>query len=733
MPEIDRSTYINLTTSHSEEDETESSPFKHPRRTPLDNSTKGHSLSVITSFKSTPEAIRSPLAETATYKYRRVWRRALLKLKIRRAMDRLNDDILVYGTSNDLLDLSKHFNMNIDTILENKCIKNENFIRVVTIEENPLPWYIINPDSTFSKLWGGVVACILLYTATLMPFRVAWEDSKLTDNWSIIEFVIDGLFIIDIIVNFFTTYQTKDGLYSKSLKSISIRYLRSWFLFDLSACIPFSLIDVFADENESGDNIRYNSLIRLARLPRLYRLIRIVRILKAIRFYKQSEIFEKIQDFLQINSRIYKLLRFLMTVCICVHIMGCFWFFSAKIQDFGPDTWVVRYGYADSSSQSQYMAAIYWAFTTVTTVGYGDISAGNPFEQILCIFWMIAGVGFYSFTIGSLSSFLSEIDTRDSILSSKLAVVHEFSKESGISSECKQKIRDSIKYSISKQGTVWSDKHSLFRDLPKSLRYEVAVSMYNGISKSLHFFRNRNSSFIIAVMPLMKPLRVEDKEYLYKQGDFPDEVYFITKGRVNLVLEYSEIAYKSFLKGAYIGEIEIVMRKTSRFDNVQVCGNTEFLIMSKKDFLLILDEFPDEAQQINNIAKERFRRNIKVKHEIKSLLDMTINVGTATNSEQNSHSIRGRLTTLDTVREDEKEAVQLDKLEEDLKATKDTVNDLALKIDVIEKNVSLILDKLTNMQSNGPRPPSTALGRIIRRSQSPNKPYRLPPLNLPKE
>jgi hypothetical protein len=56
---------------------------------------------VITSFKSTPEPSRSPLPETVTYKYRRVSRRALL-------MDRLNDNILVYATSNDQLEQSSN-------------------------------------------------------------------------------------------------------------------------------------------------------------------------------------------------------------------------------------------------------------------------------------------------------------------------------------------------------------------------------------------------------------------------------------------------------------------------------------------------------------------------------------------------------------------------------------------------------------------------------------------------
>ena len=54
--------------------------------------------------------------------------------------------------------------------------------------------------------------------------------------------------------------------------------------------------------------------------------------------------------------------------------------FYAKIKDLRPDNCVVRYRYFDFSNQTQYMAANYWAFTIVTTLGYGDILAGNPFE-----------------------------------------------------------------------------------------------------------------------------------------------------------------------------------------------------------------------------------------------------------------------------------------------------------------------------------------------------------------
>jgi hypothetical protein len=67
---------------------------------------------------------------------------------------------------------------------------------------------------------------------------------------------------------------------------------------------------------------------------------------------------------------------------------------------------------------------------------------------------MVLGVFCYSYTIGSLASFLSEIDTRDSILATKLAAVHEFAKETGITDKVKSDIRQALKFNTDKIGTV---------------------------------------------------------------------------------------------------------------------------------------------------------------------------------------------------------------------------------------------------------------------------------------
>jgi len=90
-----------------------------------------------------------------------------------------------------------------------------------------------------------------------------------------------------------------------------------------------------------------------------------------------------------------------------IHLTSCFWFMTAKLDDFNEKTWVVRLNMQDSGNFDLYITSVYWAVQTITTVGFGDIPAVTIVEKIIAIMWMIAGVGFYSFTIGNLSSIMS--------------------------------------------------------------------------------------------------------------------------------------------------------------------------------------------------------------------------------------------------------------------------------------------------------------------------------------
>ena len=68
-------------------------------------------------------------------------------------------------------------------------------------------------------------------------------------------------------------------------------------------------------------------------------------------------------------------------------------------------------GNFDSSDiPTLYVTAVYYTVTTISTVGYGDISGNNNTERIICIFLMITGVFFFSFSSGNFTLLISNYE-----------------------------------------------------------------------------------------------------------------------------------------------------------------------------------------------------------------------------------------------------------------------------------------------------------------------------------
>jgi hypothetical protein len=75
-------------------------------------------------------------------------------------------------------------------------------------------------------------------------------------------------------------------------------------------------------------------------------------------------------------------------------------------QDVAPFGGQVRLSQAEAQGISKvwlYFAGCYWALTTVSTVGYGDISAVNTAELILSMAIQVLGVVFFGLLISTIS------------------------------------------------------------------------------------------------------------------------------------------------------------------------------------------------------------------------------------------------------------------------------------------------------------------------------------------
>lgn len=97
--------------------------------------------------------------------------------------------------------------------------ENDHFIK----EEIKYNHTIFHPQSKFKALWSLVLALLLLYTAYVTPVQIAFFDNK-TDAWTYIDYIVNGLFILDIFVTMNSSYFNGNNQLIQSRKKIILRY-----------------------------------------------------------------------------------------------------------------------------------------------------------------------------------------------------------------------------------------------------------------------------------------------------------------------------------------------------------------------------------------------------------------------------------------------------------------------------------------------------------------------------
>lgn len=64
---------------------------------------------------------------------------------------------------------------------------------------------------------------------------------------------VDISFFVDIIVNFLSVTQDKDGIYEFNHKKLALNYIRSWFFLDIFTIFPWNL---FKPKSASVNDIK---------------------------------------------------------------------------------------------------------------------------------------------------------------------------------------------------------------------------------------------------------------------------------------------------------------------------------------------------------------------------------------------------------------------------------------------------------------------------------------------
>merc|ERR1719261_1346620 len=74
----------------------------------------------------------------------------------------------------------------------------------------------------------------------------------------------------------------------------------------------------------------------------------------------------------------------------------------------------------------RYTASLYWAITTMATVGYGDINTQNDTERWFAVLVMLIGASIFGYTVGMMSIMVQTSDAHSYAMSQKMGHLKEY-------------------------------------------------------------------------------------------------------------------------------------------------------------------------------------------------------------------------------------------------------------------------------------------------------------------
>jgi hyperpolarization activated cyclic nucleotide-gated potassium channel 2 len=467
--------------------------------------------------------------------------------------------------------------------------------------------WLLFPDDWFMDMWAMLVTLLLIYTATITPYRVALVETE-EEAWVALDYAIDIIFGIDVCLNCVLCYYDEESALVSSHRSIFMHYLRTWMIPDIVASLPFQLII----------SSNYNSLIRVLRLPRVYKLIKLGKLFRILKVVKnRNRLVRYVNSVLRITLSIERLVWMVLWLLLLLHLFACSWVFFGKLNEDEPDNWILCRGYQDYQDTDLYIVALYFSVTTLATVGYGDISACNSTERVVCSIMMLVGIFVYSVTIGSLTNLLANIDRRKAVLNQKMELLVELSSRYDLSKLFFQKLSQALEYEHSNSKQDLSD---LVNVLPSGLRTQLLVVIYCQMIEHNAFFEDRTDHFVAWVAPRLIPVLMVEDEDVYQEGEPAREMFFLVRGEVEYVVLWTQgiVAYHVVHSRYHFGEEDLLLSDNRMHAfATRTAQKSELLSFSKEDFDLLMGTFEAEALEI--MAMTDLRKKRILEHRVLAL------------------------------------------------------------------------------------------------------------------
>ncbi|CAA3014221.1 potassium channel KAT3-like [Olea europaea var. sylvestris] len=442
--------------------------------------------------------------------------------------------------------------------------------------------YIISPFNPRYRAWEMFLVLLVIYSAWISPFEFAFLRYK-KDALFIIDNIVNSFFAIDILLTFFVAYlDSQSYLLVDNRQKIAIRYLSTWFVFDVCSTIPFQSISLLFTDHSDGLCFQFLSMLRLWRLRRV------------------SSLFARLEKDIRFNYFWTRCAKLISVTLFAVHFAGCF---NYMIADRYPDpkrTWIgaVYPNFKEMSLWDRYITAIYWSIVTLTTTGYGDLHAENTREMLFDIFYMLFNLGLTSYLIGNMTNLVVHWTSHTRNFRDTIRAASDFTKRNHLPPHIHEQL---LSYICLKFKTEGFKQQEALNGLPKAIRSNIAHHLFYPIVQNVDLFQGVTQDFLFQLVPELEAEYYPPKEDVILQNEAPTDSYILVTGEVELIASidgHDQVLRKAEAREMF-GDIGVLYGKPQPF-GVRTTELSQILRLNRTALLNILQANPADKHTIMN-------------------------------------------------------------------------------------------------------------------------------------
>lgn len=418
-----------------------------------------------------------------------------------------------------------------------------------------------------SIIWMAVLSLAVAWTCFEAPLSFALGN-KIESRHLWLDGIFTILFTVDIYLRITNKLKLPENINSPMNElnpSSSNPYLKSiWLPLDIITALPFDIIAAVFGLTLPGQAL---NMVRLLRLSRVAKVRSIWSVL----------------DFL---PKFAKISFFVISIVIAIHWIACGWMIINPRS--APD------------NLSFYVVSLYWAITTLTTVGYGDITPVTNFGRLYTMAVMLIGVGVYGVIIGNISRLMMLADKYTQERKDKLNGLHQYMKHYNIPSSLQKQVFSFYNHLLTKNITQEDSK--VINDLPQALQNELNIYTKIKLIKNVHIFKECSTPCLKMIAQKLEQTFHSPNEYIIRKGDHGEEMFIIGHGEVQVTSGDHILA--ELKAGQFFGEIALI-EDTIRNADVQSKAYCDLYTFKKNDFVEVITKYPHLYEKFNEIYQKR--------------------------------------------------------------------------------------------------------------------------------